>query len=132
MKIRKAVLDDLKEMNTLLERNGFSGNLTADHMGEECLVGVSDGEIRGLIWASASRGGYLAFIDYFAVDRAYKGLGVKLALAGLRHLKSLGVKKIMSLVENSEKYKEAVKINKYFGMRCDPSRLFHFYMGEVG
>lgn len=128
--IRPAKLTDLAQINALLDRNGLVGNFLPEHLKEECWVGEIDGDIRGMIWASVSKSHFLAFVDYFAVDYDYKGLGVRLAQAGLKSLRDLGVKRVVSIIEDAPQFQEAMRINRFFGLKTD-DRLFRFFMGEI-
>lgn len=128
--IRKAFPADAERINALLLRNGLKPDITENHLKEECLIGDIDGDIRGMIWLCISEARYLAFIDYFVVDPAYKGLGGRLAVNGLKLLQKKGVHRMVSVVENAPSLKEAKRINEFFGMQAD-ERAFHFHMGRV-
>lgn len=128
--IRKAFPADAERINALLLRNGLDPDITEDHLKEEALVGDIDGDIRGFLWMSVSESKFLAFIDYFIVDLAYKGLGGRLAVRGFELLQQRGIKRMMSIVEDSPQLAEAKRINEFFGLNTD-SRVFKFNMGVI-
>lgn len=121
--IREARNSDLPEINAILDLQGFKP-MTESHILDTCLVGVVAGEVRGVIWASVGKSKSMAYVDYFAVHPHNKGIGIKLALEGMDRMRKLGVKKLVSVVREHPEFKEALRINRWIGMKMEPD-LFH-------
>lgn len=127
--IRRAKPEDLAQINQLLAKTGFQ-SIDKSLLKDFCLVGILNKTVCGVVWASIGKSRFIAYVDYLAVDPQYKGLGARLSRDLVVHFKKMGVKKIMSLVIDSEHTKESLSLQEGFGMGIHPS-LFHFCLGEV-
>lgn len=122
--IRKARRSDLYQINEILSSSQFP-KIGYRHLRDSCLVGVIDDRVRGVIWASVGKSGCQAHVDYFAVDPQYKGLGVRLALAGLKLMKNLGIETIVTTTHRSPARAEVLRVSQWIGLSFDRD-LFHF------
>lgn len=127
--IRRARIKDLPEINELLTRNRLNP-MTEAHLQDYCLVGEVDSKIRGVIWAGVTKSRLMAHIDYFAVDPNYIGLGFRLAKRGVKILNKLGIKKVLTFVENLEDREVSFKINNRFGLKCEKT-MYYLFTGET-
>lgn len=113
MKIKKATLKDLPEINKLLNSYGLAlmDNSYFNHR-DVCLIVVKDGTVIGLVWSGLMRKNKAAYIDYFTVDAKYKkeGIGNLLALAMLAELKKRHVETAFGIIFR-DKWHDASAVN---------------------
>jgi hypothetical protein len=131
MDIRHCTHQDIKSINELMSSVHFAH--INPHMINDTTLGAFDGsECFGFIWAGITESKFLAYVDFMAVKPGTSGIGTRLTQQMWSHLDSLGVIKVMSVVEYSgtDNEEKCLQLNAKLGM-TPLAKPYHFCIGDI-